>query len=425
MGSKSVVGAFSILVIAGTLLLSCSMNEQTNIPQLHVGGASGTINPGPEDFIAGHHKNRHFDGIHDSLYVKAVTLSDGKTTMAILTFDCIGLLYPALLDIRKAVAEEMPEGALDPAHIVMSSTHTHSGPDVVGLWGADQTSSGVRPEYMDQLVRVAADAIMEATQDMQPATVHYIEDSYGEEWVYNISKPEELDRSLTVLQFRGMGGESIATLTNFACHPTFLDAATDSVSSDYVGGFYSGLDKRLKGTNLFLQGAIGGWVQPEYEEKTFSNAMRRGEELAVQVINGLEGAAVMDSAALTFRSRVFAMPVSNPGFRQLAAIDVIKREITDSVQTEIALFSIGSAMFVTHPGETSPYYSLASKTLMNTDGPKFVLGLGMDALGYIVTPDFFDSTRNIPHSEYLTGMSVDGNAGNVVMEVIRELSVED
>ena len=59
---------------------------------------------------------------------------------------------------------------------------------------------------------------------------------------------------------------------------------------------------------------------------------------------------------------------------------------------------------------------------MDPAGPKFVLGLGMDGLGYIVTPDFFDPANEIPHSEYLTGMSVDKNAGEIIMQVIESLT---
>jgi hypothetical protein len=40
--------------------------------------------------------------------------------------------------------------------------------------------------------------------------------------------------------------------------------------------------------------------------------------------------------------------------------------------------------------------------------------LSQDALGYIIKPSFFDSSKNIPHSKYLTGMSI----GPETMEII-------
>ena len=203
-----------------------------------------------------------------------------------------------------------------------------------------------------------------------------------------------------------------------------MDAATDLVSSDYVGGFYKEMNNEIHGVNLFLQGAVGGWVQPEYEIKNFDNAFIKGKGLADMVLSSLKSSIIMDKVDIQFMSKVFGMPVSNLGFKQLSDLGVIKRTITDSVQTEVAWFSLGSAQFVTHPGETSPSYSIDSKKLMRTSGPKFVLGLGMDGLGYIVKPDFFDPSKKLPHAEYLTGMSVDKNAGIVMMNVIDELSSE-
>ena len=387
-----------------------------------VGAASDPVNPGLENFIAGDKQNRNFGGLHDSLYVKAIAISDPKNTIVILTVDCIGLIYPTLVEIRKTAEARIPKDVLDVSQIVLSSTHTHSGPDVVGLWGEDQMTSGVKEDYMEMLVNVSVSTIEDALNKRQEATVHFAEKNYGEEWVYNISKPDELDRSLTMMQFRDLMGNSIATLTNFACHPTFMDGVTDQISADYPGGFYAELNEKLQGTNLFLQGAIGGWVQPEYEEKTFENAMSRGKELARVVIRTLGNSKRLDSTQIQYRSKIFSLPVSNPGFQQLSSLGVINRVVTDSVETEIAWFEIGDAKFVTHPGETSPKYALDSKELMNTSGPKFVLGLGMDGLGYIVTPDFFDSANEVPHSEYLTGMSIDKQAGPMIMQVVEELS---
>ena len=55
-------------------------------------------------------------------------------------------------------------------------------------------------------------------------------------------------------------------------------------------------------------------------------------------------------------------------------------------------------------------------------GPKFVIEIGMDGLGYIIKPIFFDSTAKMPNSEYLTGMSVHKDAGAILLKVIEELA---
>jgi hypothetical protein len=64
---------------------------------------------------------------------------------------------------------------------------------------------------------------------------------------------------------------------------------------------------------------------------------------------------------------------------------------------------------------------LESKRLMAGEGPKLVLGLGMDAMGYLLKPEFFDKSRKIPHADYLTMVSVGAKGGPEMMDVVREL----
>lgn len=403
------------------VLTQCSTVKKDNSIYLEVGVAQTAINPDSGAFIAGDKNNRRFTGVHDSLYVKVVAISNDHNSMALVTFDCIGMLYPVLEEIRHAVSKELPMEELDPNQIVMTSTHTHSGPDVVGIWGPDQTTSGVDSTYMEKVVLATSKAIKKAWLNKKKATTYYGQGTFGEDWVYNISDSLNLDRSLNVLQFKDTEGRSIGTLTNFACHPTFMDGNNNEVSADYVAGLYQTLDDSIGGVNFFLQGAIGGWVQPEYEEKTFDSALKRGAELGDKVLSIMENGKRLDSATLDFKSAKIKLPVSNVGFQQLTALGVIDREMQDGVETEIALFKIGSAMFVTHPGETTPTHSKLSKKLMKTDGPKFVLGLGMDALGYILTPDFYEEEPVVKHSGYLQSMSIDPEAGSLMLETIEKL----
>jgi hypothetical protein len=49
------------------------------------------------------------------------------------------------------------------------------------------------------------------------------------------------------------------------------------------------------------------------------------------------------------------------------------------------------------------------------------MGLAMDAMGYIVKPYFFDTSRNIPHAEYLCSMSAGPQTMAKVMETLHGL----
>ena len=408
-------------MIFGLLFSSCGKQvKEKPVRAFQAGASSGTINPEMGSFIAGDAPNRRFTGIHDSIYAKAVVMKSGEKAIAIVTLDCIGLLYPDVERIRNLAADQVDQFDLPPQQIIVSSNHIHSGPDVVGIWGEDQVHSGVDSLYMDNLIHTAAAQVKRAANRLESAQAFYVSGTFGEQWVHNISEPEEIDRSLTVLQLTDPSGQNIATLTNFACHPTFFDAVHTEVSADYVGAFYEDMSVDMAGEHLFLQGAIGGWVQPDKEDQSYEIGWKRGGELSAKVKGLLASKRTLDSTSIDFRNVVFDLPVSDPGWSQLSQLGVIKREIGEMTKTEIAWFRIGPAQFITHPGETPPSFSFASKEMMQTE-PKFVMGLTLDAMGYILKPEYFDPENELPHSEYLTRMSPGVEAGPLVMEKVEEV----
>ena len=143
--------------------------------------------------------------------------------------------------------------------------------------------------------------------------------------------------------------------------------------------------------------------------------------MAEKVVSTLKDPTPLDSNHIEFASQIFNMPVENPGFVQLSEMGVINREFGDSVLTEVAYFNIGNASFATHPGETVPAMSLKTKDMMKNEGPKFVMGLGMDALGYILKPYFFDKSKALPHADYLCSVSVGPKTMDMILQVLTEL----
>jgi hypothetical protein len=382
------------------------------------GAATRTINPEKDSlYIAGGKANRSFIDVHDNLYVKAVVLSNSNNNLTILTFDCIGLLYPQLQEIRAKIKLELP--SINAEHIVMSSTHTHAGPDVVGIWGKDLAHSGVNDKHMQLIINRAVEAIKEATEARKPVSISYGTGSFGEDWVKNISEPSELDRSVSIIKFSDSKGKNIAMLTNFACHPTIMDDASTAASSDYVWGYYKYLDSAQGGVNMFLQGAIGGWIQPEGVPHTYDYANYYGSSLGKYAYELTKNKST--SKNIFFTSAKVNFPLANPSFQMLSKAGIIKRDFGKTVSSEIAYFTIGDACFATHPGESSPALSLATKSLMDNKGPKFILGLSQDALGYIVKPSFFDMNNKIPHSEYLTGMSIGPATMGIILSTLQML----
>ena len=385
-----------VLVLAAAVVAAAAETSG-----FRVGAASATVNPLPGTFMAGYDHDRRSTGVHDDLFAKAVVFDDGAVRLALVVVDCIGLQYDTVGAIRAAAAAQV--AGLEAARVVVQSTHTHCGPDVIGVYGKDYTRTGRK-----------------AAERLTPAQVTYAETACVG-WAVNDSEADVLDNSVTVLQCLDAQGRSVVTLTNFPCHPTVLDGDTNLVSADWVGAFYRAMGAALPGEHLYLQGAIGCWIQPVTPERTFALAERYGRDLAGKTLAALKTPQPLAATALRAARHVFGMPLAEDTiFHMFGEAGLVPRSFGDTVQTEVAWFAIGPAQFATHPAETAPMFARETRALMDT-GPKFILGLGLDELGFFFYFIFFFWPEDFHAAPYLTKMSPGRAAGAALLEALEKI----
>ncbi len=385
---------------------------------ISAGAASATVNPPDGVFLGGYDLNRRSTGIHDDLFAKAVVFYDGKSAVALVAIDNFSLQYDAANEMRAAASKAVTKIPLPPEHVIIQVTHTHCAPDTVGIYGEDEVHSGRNPEYMKKLVETVAQVVARAAETLQPAKFVYAE-TECKGWAVNDSEPDILDNSVTILQCLDKAGKSIATLTNFACHPTVLDNDTTKTSADWVASFYRTMSA-IPGENLFLQGAIGCWMQPQTPERTFELAEKYGNDLGQKAVEALKKTKPLDAKEIRFANKPFDIPVANDKFKAMSALGLVSRTFAETVKTEVAWLAIGPAQFATHIGETAPEFSNETKALMKT-GPKFVLGLGLDHLGYICPPRYFENPGAVKFADYLTEMSPGPKSGPMMMDALKSI----
>jgi hypothetical protein len=420
--------ATGLLVFAVAPLTHSASTEAITLPSpstetvWRAGAASADVTPPVGTFLAGYGRNRRSTGKLDPLMLRVVVIDDGLTPLAIMTLDNIGLTRPDVQRIQGRIHEVVP--VIPPDQVIVSSTHTHAGPDVVGLWGESFWSSGRDENYLDGLLEIAAATTHLAWSARQPAQLRAATRKVPMPWVENRSEPGLLDQHLTTLALTNAAGASIATLTNYACHPTVLGAENTSTSADYVHGFVNAMSAAQPGEHLFLQGAIGGWVQPLQGDRSHQTAISIGQQLAEGALELLADAEPVPAEPIRFASASVDIPLANWGMRLLAFIGVMERDIDNgALRTSVARFTLGSVAFVTHPGETSPAYSLQSRQIIGGEHV-VVMGLTQDAMGYILKPDYFENTDAYPHADYLTSVSAGAEAGPRLMEAIQKLNPE-
>ncbi|MRI01277.1 hypothetical protein GH721_12110 [Kriegella sp. EG-1] len=238
-------------------------------------------------------------GIHDSLYGKAMVAqgSNGKKT-AILSVDICNIPVESIDMMREYVQSATAIKAED---ILIHATHTHSGPK----------SNLEAPEAKNYLQK-AADAIIEASKNLQPAELmvgRTIEDRVSHNrrlkandgtthMVWEKFEPGFIEKPLggkdpeLITVSVAQNGEISSTMVNFGCHPTTLTGNNWLYTADYPGYLTESVQK-AKGKDfgvLFLNAPSGNVTQVDHKVgflDTYQECQRIGYLLGVATLEAI------------------------------------------------------------------------------------------------------------------------------------------
>src|SRR5262245_45028436 len=143
------IAAGAALADGGALRVGTCKREITPVsPPLQAAyqaafGVAGVVNHTDPIFLAGFGDNRRATGYHDRLWARGVVLESQGKRVAIVALDLIGY-FKNEIDTARAMIS--PESAIGFA--VVASTHQHEGPDTLGIWGPDGTTTGTDCGYL-------------------------------------------------------------------------------------------------------------------------------------------------------------------------------------------------------------------------------------------------------------------------------------
>ena len=216
------------------------------------------------------------------LEVSALVADDGHRRVAVVALD-LGLVVGSYaLHLREIIARA---AGCSPDRVLVNCQHTHSAPPPPGLikmGGLSRDLSPQEQQYWENLVLAAGKAASLAASRLGPArmgtgsslldnvSVNRRERIATGEVILGYSPSGPCDRAVSVLRFEL--DDRVATVVNFACHPTVLGPDTLEASSDYVGPLRTAVREWTGGECMFLQGCAGNvvplnsvWDVPGYE----------------------------------------------------------------------------------------------------------------------------------------------------------------
>ena len=170
-------------------------------------------------WIAGFHNRRPAQGGHDELWARGMVIDDGATRVAIASIDAVGFIYDDAVDIRKEVKKNI---GCD--YTIISSTHVHQAPDLIGIWGPSYFKSRVDKKYMQYVKKQTIAAIATAVKSLTPAKLRIGQDLKGAiPFVVDSRDPQELDPGIRIIQAIARDSEkTLGSLISWSNHPETL-----------------------------------------------------------------------------------------------------------------------------------------------------------------------------------------------------------
>lgn len=197
---------------------------------------------------------RRAAAVHDDLFVRGLALEgdDGERVL-LLSLDLIGLsgqLVDTVADRAAAAA------GLDPARVLVSCIHTHTGPATVEMEGWGETDPG----YLERLPGSCAAVAAEAVAALHPVRIG---SAHGEVRALGFNRVRAdgpIDRGLHALLIESERGMPEVVLFSHGCHPVTIDRRTHAgtaISADWPGLVAARLKEEGYGEAMFRLGVCG------------------------------------------------------------------------------------------------------------------------------------------------------------------------
>jgi hypothetical protein len=314
------------------------------------GAAVVTINPPLGTPLAGYYSPRGATAVLDDLHCKALVLEQDGTRAALVVCDLISLPRRTVVDARKLIEKQT---GIPGDHVMISATHTHTGPVLTRESARDRLDGGdsdLGRRYTEALPELIARSVDEANKKLAPARAavavgreaglsfnrRFVMKDNTVSWNPRKLDPDivrpagPIDPDVAVVYFEAARAKPVATYVNFAMHPDTTGG--EAISADYPG-VLARLLAECKGPEMvtvFANGCCGnlnhraiGWTDPQHGPH---EARRIGTVLAGAVCRTYPALKTVKGGALRARSEIVKLPLAPVTKEDVArAQEVVKR----------------------------------------------------------------------------------------------------
>ncbi len=357
-------------------------------------------------------------GVHDPIYARsfAFEAEGGGVILSIVDLPGMGNQNTRLL--RKKVAELT---GLEEGQVLVGTTHTHSGPDFMGLWG------GVPGGYRDSLIERTATSMAAAWDKRVPGELRV---ATGKAPNNNRRGWGFTDDDMIVLDAFDLEGARIGTLVNFAAHPVVLGEDNKLISCDYTGYTMTKLEAELGAPTAIFNGTLGD-ASPKVPEGMYADDFAAAQaygELLAGIAAELTASTEPVDPHIVWKQREWQQTVTNQLFQLASLLGILQYDfemdgLDQKVTTQSTYVRLGTQVqLVGFPGEPLTRCGLAIKDTMKAPH-RMILGNTGDALGYFIPADEWKTGKN---NDYEESVSLGKTAGDAARgEVVQMIAADN
>lgn len=190
------------------------------------------------------------------------------------------------------------ETGVDPSHVLVTLTHTH-GSAWMSRTRADKPGGDLIGPYLDQMIADVVCWAVEAYGRLEVATIVYGQsrcslarqrdylDEETRQIVCGFNPGASSDDTVLVARVETESRQLLATIVNYACHPTTLAWENTLISPDWPGAMREVVEAVEDGPCLFLQGASGDLGPRHGFTGDVEVADRNGRQVGYAALEGL------------------------------------------------------------------------------------------------------------------------------------------
>lgn len=270
---------------------------------------------------------------------------DSSKKFVLITMDHCILDGMEINAIRKLVATSCD---INQSNVVVSLSHTH------GSGWMSRTRSGLPggefiAPYLDGLINQCVNSSIDAMRNSQAAYLTFgstrcnlatHRDYYDEksrQFVCGFNPQGFADDTVLLVKIEDLSGRCLATLVNYACHPTTLAWENTKISPDYIGAMREIIEKETLAPCLFLQGTSGDLGPKDGFVGDHKTADRNGRQLGFAVLSGLQDLSPSASSFNYLGPVVSGATLGTWAYQPLKNEEIISTKLWDFKEVTIEL----------------------------------------------------------------------------------------